>query len=104
MGGEDAQGRPVQVGYFRVSLVRDEPPQSLNRPYRHRGHLNYNVPMNTRLNLPFRVIRDFAVLPNPDDHRLILCKADFQLGFRWLDLFYCYFLLGHRQEIEFEPW
>ena len=97
-------GRPIQVGYFRVSLVEEEPPERLNRPYRHLGHFNYNVGMNTGLNLPFRVIRDFVVLPNPDDHGLMLCKAYFQLGFRWLNLFYCYFLLGHRQEIEFQPW
>ncbi len=97
-------GRPRQVGYFSVSLVADEPPQRLDRPYRHLGHFNYDVGMNTWLNLPFRVIRDFVVLPNPGDHSLMLCKAYFQLGFPWLNVFYCYFLLGHRQKIEFEPW
>ena len=55
-------GRPRQLGYFRVGLTADEPESSLNRPYRHTGHLNYHVPVNTRLNIPFRVIRDFAVL------------------------------------------
>jgi hypothetical protein len=97
-------GRPRQVGYFRVSLVEDEPPQKLNRAYRHLGHLDYNIGLNSGLNLPFRVIRDFVVLPNPGDHSLMLCKAYFQLGFPWLNLFYCYFLLGHRKKIEFEPW
>lgn len=97
-------GRPIQVGYFRVSLVKDEPPQRLYRPYTHLGHFNYDVERNRWLNFPFRVIRDFVVLPNPGDHSLMLCKAYFQLGFSWLNLFYCYFLLGHRQEIEHEPW
>jgi hypothetical protein len=97
-------GRPIQVGFFRVSYVKDEPPQKLYEPYLHTGHFNYNVPRNKWLNYPFRVIRDFVVLPNPDDHSLMLCKAYFQLGFKWLNLFYCYFLLGHRQEIEYEPW
>ncbi|MGH2762592.1 MAG: hypothetical protein ACRDLD_08460 [Thermoleophilaceae bacterium] len=97
-------GRPIQVGYFRVGLIKDEPPQRLYRPYTHAGHFNYNVELNTWRNLPFRVIRDMVVLPNPGDHSLMLCKAYFQLGFRWLNLFYCYFLLGHRREIEHEPW
>jgi hypothetical protein len=100
------QGRPVQVGYFRVGLIKDEPPQRLYEPYRHAGHFNYDVDLNTRrrfpLNFPFRVIRDMVVLPNPGDHSLMLCKAYFQLAF--LHLFYCYFLLGHRKPIEFEPW
>lgn len=97
-------GRPRQLGYFRVALVEDEPAEPLNRPYRHTGHFNYDVPINTGLNLPFRVIRDYVVLPNPGDHSLMLCKAFFQFGFEWANIFYCYFLLGHRQEIRFEPW
>lgn len=97
-------GRPRQLGYFRCSLIADEPPQRLFRPYPHTGHFDYNLAMNTGINLPFRVIRDFVVLPNPGDHSLMLCKAYFQLGFRWLNIFYCYFLLGHRERIEHEPW
>lgn len=97
-------GRPIQLGYFRVSQVGDEPPQRLYEPYRHTGHFNYDVPLNTWRNLPFRVIRDFVVLPNPGDHGLMLCKAYLQFGFKWANVFYCYFLLGHREEIEFEPW
>ena len=97
-------GRPIQLGYFRVSQVADEPPEPLYKPYRHAGHFNYDVPINTWRNLPFRVIRDFVVLPNPGDHDLMLCKAYLQFGFRWANVFYCYFLLGHREEIEFEPW
>jgi hypothetical protein len=95
-------GRPIQVGYFRVSNVRDEKPQRLYQPYLHAGHFNYHVDLNTWRNVPFRVIRDFVVLPNPGDHDLMLCKAYFQLG--PLHLFYCYFLLGHRRPIEHEPW
>ena len=34
----------------------------------------------------------------------MLAKAYFQFGFDWLNVFYCYFLLGHRQAIEHEPW
>ena len=84
--------------------MADEPPEKLYRPYRHAGHFNYNVPLNKWRNLPFRVIRDFVVLPNPGDHGLMLCKAYLQFGFKWANVFYCYFLLGHREEIEFEPW
>ena len=95
-------GRPVQVGYFRVGLIENEPQQRLYAPYRQAGHFNYNVDLNTWRNLPFRVIRDMVVLPNPGDHELMLCKAYFQVGA--LHVFYCYFLLGHRQPIEHEPW
>ena len=96
--------RPRQVGYFRVALVRDEPPQKLSEPYRPLGYFNYDVAMNTGLNLPFRVIRDFVVLPNQGDHSLMLCKAYFQVIVPSANIFYCYFLLGHRQQIEHEPW
>ena len=96
------KGRPIQVGYFRVGLIDNEPQQQLYAPYRHAGHFNYNVDLNTWRNLPFRVIRDMVVLPNPGDHELMLCKAYFQI--RPLHVFYCYFLLGHRLPIEHEPW
>lgn len=99
------KGRPIQLGYFRVSRVADEPPEPLYSRYPNAGHLNYAVDENRGLrNRFFRVIRDFSVLANPDDHGLILCKAYFQLGFKWANLFYCYFLLGHRRPIEYEPW
>jgi hypothetical protein len=97
-------GRPIQLGYFRVSHVKDEPPEPLYKPYAHLGHFNYNLPMNTGLNVFFRVIRDFVVLPNECDHSLMLCKAYLQFFFPWLNIFYCYFLLGHRQKIEHLPW
>ena len=96
-------GRPRQLGYFRVAYARDEPPTRLNRKYAHCGHLNYEVSRNTWLNIPFRVIRDYSVLANPGDPGLILCKAYFQLLTPKLNLFYCYFLLGRREPIEFEP-
>jgi hypothetical protein len=96
-------GRSKQLGFFRVGLVADEKPNRLNRKYAHAGHLNYDVARNTWLNLPFRVIRDFSVLPNPGDHDLVLCKAYFQLLIPQLTIFYCFFLLGHRRPIEFEP-
>jgi hypothetical protein len=95
-------GRPIQVGYFRVGRIEDEPRQKLYAPYGSAGHFNYNVDLNTWRNLPFRVIRDMVVLPNPGDHDLMLAKAYFQVSF--LHLFYCYFLLGHRRPIEHEPW
>lgn len=97
-------GRPIQIGYFRVGQVRDELPQPLYEPYMNASAFNYDVALNTWRNLPLRVIRDIVVLPNPGDPGLMLCKAYFQLGFRWLNIFYCYFLLGHRQPIEHEPW
>lgn len=96
-------GTNRQLGFFRVGLVKDEPPTRLNRKYAHAGHLNYDVAKNTGLNLPFRVIRDFSVLPNPGDPELILCKAYFQLLTPKLNLFYCYFLLGKREPIVHEP-
>jgi hypothetical protein len=95
-------GRHRPLGFFRVGLTADEPVNSLNKPYRHTGHFNYHVPINKWLNWFFKVIRDFAVLPNPGDHGLILCKAYFQLG--PIRMFYCYFLLGHRQPLDFDPW
>ncbi len=98
-------GRPIQLGYFRSTLVAHEPPQPLYRPYQHLGHFNYNLAdMNTGFNIFFRVIRDFVVLPNEGDHSLMLCKAYLQFFFPWANIFYCYFLLGHRQEIKHLPW
>ena len=99
----------VQIGVPKRVIVmdlarQDEPPQPLYEPYTHLGHFNYDVDINTGRNLPFRVIRDFVVLPNRDDHELMLCKAYLQLGLQSVNVFYCYFLLGHRLPIEHEPW
>ena len=95
-------GRPRHIGFFRVGQIRDEKPMKLYRPYQHAGSFNYAVRENTWLNFPFRVIRDMVVLPNPGDHELMLCKAYFHLVGP-INIFYCYFLLGHREPIEFEP-
>jgi hypothetical protein len=98
-------GRPVRIGYYRVGLVKDESPQPLYRDYTHALLFDYNVDLNSTLrNLPLRVIRDIVVLPNPGDHALMLGKAYLQLGFRWINLFYSYFVLGHRERSEQEPW
>jgi hypothetical protein len=98
------KGRPVQIGYFRVGLVRDEPPRKAYRPYQHAGHYNYNVGLNTWRNVPLRVIRDIVVLPNPGDHSVVLGKAHLQFGFPSLTVFFTYFVLGNRRPIEHEPW
>src|SRR3972149_7607147 len=71
-------GRPIQLGYFRTSVIKDEPPEPLYKPYTHLGHFNYNISMNTGMNIFFRFIRDFVVLPNEGDHSLMLCKAYLQ--------------------------
>jgi hypothetical protein len=95
--------RPIQLAFFRTSMVKDEPPHSLYKPYMHLAHFNYDLPMNTWLNLPFRVIRDFVVCPNEGDSTFMLCKAYLSV-FPFLNIFYCYFLLGHRRPIDFMPW
>jgi hypothetical protein len=98
-------GQPVRIGYYRVALVKDEPPRSPYRDYTNAVLFDYNVYLNNTLrNLPLRVIRDIVVLPNPGDHELMLGKAYLQLGFRWINFFYSYFVLGHRTRIEHEPW
>lgn len=97
-------GKPTQLGYFRTSYVKDEPPIKLYRPYTHLAHFNYNISgMHKIYHSFFRVIRDFVVLPNKDDHSLMLCKAYLRI-FPFLNIFYCYFLLGHREKIKYLPW
>ena len=96
-------GRPNQLGYFRVSMTKDEPPEKLYEPYLHTAHFNYDLPLNDGVNAFFRLVRDFVVLPNADDHTLMLCKAYLHFG-PTTDLFYCYFLLGHRKPIEYFAW
>ena len=79
--------------------------QPLYRDYTHALLFDYNVDLNNDLrNLPLRIIRDIVVLPNPGDHELMLGKAYLQLGFRWINLFYSYFVLGQRERIEQGPW
>ncbi len=95
--------RPIQLAFFRTSYLKDEPPDPLYRPYRHLAHFNYNISMNTWYDLPFRVIRDVVVAPNDRDSRLLLCKAYLKV-LPGVNIFYCYFLLGHRVKIEYRPW
>ncbi len=95
--------RPNQLGYFRVAYVKDEPVTKLNAPYRHLVTFDYNVPYHKWNLIFFKVIRDFVVLPNPGDHSLMLCKAYLRISDP-INIFYCYFLLGHRQEIRYLPW
>jgi hypothetical protein len=97
-------GKPEQLGYFRTSYVRDEPDIRLYRPYRHLAHFNYDIPhMHKWYHSFFRVIRDFVVLPNEGDNSLMLCKAYLRI-FPFLNIFYCYFNLGHREKIKYLPW
>jgi hypothetical protein len=93
-------GRPIQIGYYRVGLTRDEAPKGPYREYDHTGLLNYNLDLNTGFHLALRVIRDFVVMPSPGDHELILGKAYLQLGLPSLSIFYSYFVLGHREPTE----
>lgn len=95
--------RPNQLGYFRVSYVKDEPHHKLYEPYMHLAHFNYEVPFHKWYLGFFRVIRDFVVLPNEGDHSLMLCKAYLHFTENF-NIFYCYFLLGHRQPIHYLPW
>lgn len=97
-------GKPTHLGYFRIAMVKDEPPQKLFRPYMHLGYFDYNVPENVWTTTTFlRVVKDFIVLPNPGDHTLLLCKAYLNV-FPWLNIFYCYFMLGRREPIKYKPW
>ncbi|MES1214956.1 MAG: hypothetical protein ABUT20_05535 [Bacteroidota bacterium] len=91
-------GLPSPMGFFKVSYVKDEPCSKLHRNYNHLALFNYNISFNRGLNSYFKVIRDFMVLPNKGDHSLLLGKAYVHLPGQ-IDLFACYFLLGHPQRI-----
>jgi hypothetical protein len=95
--------RPDQLGYFKVGYVKDDPPTKLNEPYRHLATFNYSVPYHKWYLSFFALIRDFVVLPNEGDHSLMLCKAYLHFSDN-INIFYCYFLLGHKQEIRYLPW
>jgi hypothetical protein len=69
----------------------------------HLAHFNYDLPIHKLTLSFFRVIRDFVVLPNEDDHSLMLCKAYLRISEN-INIFYCYFLLGHPEEIRYLPW
>lgn len=94
---------PTQMGYFRVSYVKDEPIQHLYQPYNHLAVFNYKVVQPKWYQGFFRVIRDFIVLPNEADQSLLLGKAYLQFSAS-IRIFCCYFLLGHPQKINYKPW
>jgi hypothetical protein len=94
---EPRPGR-APVGYFRVGSAAEEPRRGPYTRYPRAGLFNYGVDLNTGLQLPFRLIRDVVVLPNADDHDLMLGKAYLDLGLG--RIFCCYFVLGHRTPIE----
>ena len=100
----NSDGKPTQLGYFRTTYVKNEPPINIARPYPNLGFFNYDIPhMHKWYYSFFRVIRDFVVLPNEGDDSLLLCKAYLRV-FPWLNIFYCYFQLGHRERIKYLPW
>jgi hypothetical protein len=98
------KGKNLQMGFFRCSMTKSERQNKLARTYKHTAHLNYDLAdLNTGVNVVFRPVRDYAVLPNPGDPTLIMCKAYFHFA-PGVDMFYCYFFLGHRERIKQFPW
>lgn len=91
-------GKPAVQGFYRVTFVKDEPPQKFSAPYKHLVYFNYNIELNPRWNAPMRSIRDYVGLPNAGDHSLLLGKAYMQLAPR-LTVFASYFILGHPREL-----
>jgi hypothetical protein len=57
-------GDPERIGWFRVSPTG-----------RNNVHFDYNVKRNTGVQFVVRGLHDFVVLPNANDHRLLLGKA-----------------------------
>lgn len=99
-----SNGKPTQLGYFRTSYVKNEPPAKLNQRYANLGYFDYDIPHMHKWYLSFfKVIRDFVVLPNEGDNSLLLCKAYLRV-FPFLNIFYCYFQLGNRELIKYPPW
>jgi hypothetical protein len=97
-----SQVRPFQMGYFRVSYVKEESISQSYNFYEHLALFNYKVPINKWHMSFFKVIRDFIVLPNENDHGLLLGKAYLQLWGK-TRIACCYFLLGHPEKIQFIP-
>ncbi len=95
------EGKPAQLGFYRVTFAKDEPAQKHSAPYRHLTCFNYNIDLNPRWNVPLRSIRDYVGLPNAGDHSLLLGKAYLQVT-PWLTLFASYFVLGHPQTVDGE--
>lgn len=101
---ELTDGQPTHRGFFRCAYVEDEPYQKMFKNYRHCTYFNYDIPEVNRgvTNTLSRVIRDFAVLPNPGDHSLMLVKAYFK-PFKGFYFWHSFFLLGHPEEIKYPP-
>jgi hypothetical protein len=95
------QGKPALQGFYRVTFVKDEPPQKHSAAYGHLAYFNYNIDLNPRWNVIMRSIRDYVGLPNAGDHSLLLGKAYLQLAPR-LHIFASYFILGHPQTLDGE--
>ena len=99
-----SDGKPQQLGYFRTTYAKNEPPINIAKPYQHLAFFTYNLPhRNMWFYSFFRWVKDFVVLPNEGDHTLLLCKAYLRI-FPFLNIFYSYFPLGHREKIEYLPW
>ncbi len=94
-------GKPAQLGFYRVTFAKDEPLQKHSAPYKHLAYFNYNIDLNPRWNVPMRSIRDYVGLPNAGDHSLLLGKAYVQLTPQ-LTIFASYFILGHPQTSDSE--
>ena len=69
------EGKPEQLGFYRVTFAKDEPAQKYAAPYKNLVHFNYDIDLNPRWNAPLRSIRDFVGLPNAGDHSLLLGKG-----------------------------
>jgi hypothetical protein len=95
-------GQSTPFGFFLNDSLAREPIEPFVQQYPRAGIFNYNLPVNTGFDLRTRVLRDVVVLPNADDHGLILGKAHFQL-FPLLTFFMSYFVLGYREPTTIQP-
>ncbi|MDO6433666.1 hypothetical protein Q4E93_23850 [Flavitalea sp. BT771] len=95
--------RPNQLGYFKTAYARDQPVTKLSTPYLHLATFDYTVPFHKWYLIFFSVIKDFVVCPNEGDNSLMLCKAYLHFSDSF-NVFYCYFILGHRYKIRYLPW
>ena len=64
-----------KMGFFRISYLKDDPMNKLYKAYSRLVLFNYKVPLNKWHFSFFKVIRDVMVLPNENDHNLLLGKA-----------------------------
>jgi hypothetical protein len=91
-------GKPAQLGFYRVTFVRDEARQQ-HSAYKHLAYFSYGIDLNPRWNVAVRSIRDYVGLPNLEDHSLLLGKAYVQVA-RGLAIFASYFVLGHPKALD----